>query len=213
MKLYHLNKLLLIEESLTNILQFISTLHCFLFASYDTAKLTSKQAQMGMTQALTYPCCLDREALCKYTRYFVLELRKKDGRPYPPSSIHCILCGLNRVLKENGVPFLIMNKGDQAFRELFLTLDTVTSSLHREGVGAMKAKASVISYEHEAIFWEKKLLGYDTPQSLQRAVFLEWGLILSCIEKKNSTVCNPNSSIDFPQMCLFILKIAIIRSP
>ena len=49
------------------------------------------------------------------------------------------------------------NKEDPAFRELFLTLDMVTSNLHCKGVGAMKVKASVISYEHEAMFWEKKI--------------------------------------------------------
>ena len=99
----------------------------------------------------------DRGVVCKHVRYFVLHLRKEDGTPYSPSSIRGILSGLNRALKENGVPFSMKNKEDPAFLELFLTLDTV--------------KASVISYEHEAMFWEKKLPGYDTLKSLQLAVF------------------------------------------
>ena len=57
--------------------------------------------------------------------------------------------------KENGVALSMMNKEDPAFCELFLTLDIATSSLHHKGVGAMKVKASVIYYEHEAMFWEK----------------------------------------------------------
>ena len=67
-------------------------------------------------------------------------------------------------MKENGVPFSMKNKEDPAFLELFLTLDTV--------------KASVTSYEHEAMFWEKKLPGYDTLK-LQLAVF--WGVGLNFV--------------------------------
>ena len=146
-------------------------------------------------------------------RYFVLEVRKEDGSHYPPSSIQSILSGLNRVLKDNGVPFSMMNKDDPAFHEFFLTLDTVTSSLHREGVGAMKASASVISYEHQAIFWEKKLLGYDTPKSLQRAVFFGVGLYFVCAEWKSSTNFNLNNSCGFLMMYLFILKLRIMNTP
>ena len=31
--------------------------------------------------------CHDKAIVCKYMRYFVLEVRKEDGSPYPPSSI------------------------------------------------------------------------------------------------------------------------------
>ena len=34
----------------------------------------------------------------------------------------------------------------------------------------------MISFEHEEVFWERKLLGWDTPKSLQRAVFYSVGL-------------------------------------
>ena len=81
-----------------------------------------------------------------------------------------------------------MNKEDPSFRELFLTLDTVTSTLHRQGIGAIKDSASVISYEHETIFWQKKILGYDTPKTLQKAVFFVVGLnfVLRGVEEHHS---------------------------
>ena len=31
--------------------------------------------------------CHDKAIVCKYMRYFVLEVRKEDGSPYTPSSI------------------------------------------------------------------------------------------------------------------------------
>ena len=132
--------------------------------------------------------CHDKSAVCKFMRYFVLEVRREDGSQYPPSSIRSLLCGVNRILKDNEVPFSIMNKEDPSFRELFLTLDTVTSTLHRQGIGAIKDSASVISYEHETIFWQKKILGYDTPKTLQKAVFFVVGLnfVLRGVEEHHS---------------------------
>ena len=72
-----------------------------------------------------------------------------------------------------------MDKTNPVFQELHLTLDRVTSDLHRDGVGVMRKSALVISFEHENLFWEKQLLGYHTPKALQRAVFFLLGLI-SC---------------------------------
>ena len=115
--------------------------------------------------------CKDPQLIAKYMRYFVLEARREDGEHYHPGTIRSLLCGLNRILKENGATFTMMDKGNSAFRELLLTLDTVTSSLHRQGIGATRKSALVISSEHEKIFWDKGLLGYDHRKTLQRAVF------------------------------------------
>lgn len=87
-----------------------------------------------------------------------------------------MLSGLNRTLQSNNAPFSIIDKHDIRFRELFNTLDLVSSTLHREGVGAVKKSACIIEVEHENLFWEKKLLGYSTPRTLQRAVFFYVGL-------------------------------------
>ena len=37
---------------------------------------------------------------------FVLEVRKKDGSPFPPDSLYQLSAGLQRYLRENGVPEL-----------------------------------------------------------------------------------------------------------
>ncbi len=107
---------------------------------------------------------------------FVLEVRTKDGKTYPPGSIRSILSGLNRILKDSKVPFSILNKTDQHFSDLQRTLDSITSDLHREGVGLAKKSATVITFQHEYLFWEKGILGLDTPKALQRAVFYYVGL-------------------------------------
>ena len=98
-------------------------------------------------------------------RRFVLEARKEDGQAYNPATIRSLLSGLNRVMQENGTQFSILNKADPAFRELLLTLDSITSNLHQQGVGATKNSALVISREHENM-WDKGLLGFDNLRSL-----------------------------------------------
>ena len=67
--------------------------------------------------------------------YFVLEVQREDGgKPYPPEMIRSLLSGLNRVMKENAAPFFILDQGNLKFRELLLTLDSVTSSLIAKGL-------------------------------------------------------------------------------
>ena len=104
------------------------------------------------------------------------ETRKTDGSLYPPSSLRSLICGLNRVLQSNQAPFSLVDKGDSRFRPLLKTLDSLSSELHRSGVGAIRNSAKVIEIEHERIFWEKGLLGMSTPKILQRTVFFYVGL-------------------------------------
>ena len=116
--------------------------------------------------------CHDHERIVKYLCLYVLETRKEDGSRYPPATIRSFLSGINRVLQANKALFSILDKHDLQFRELFNTLDVVSSTLHREGVGARRKSAPVIEVEHENLFWECGLLGYSSPRALQRAVFL-----------------------------------------
>ena len=73
--------------------------------------------------------------MCKTLRKLVLETRNCNGEQYLPSTIRLLLSGLNRCFKENKAPFSVMRKDDPQFRNLSLTLDTVTSELHKQGIG------------------------------------------------------------------------------
>ena len=125
------------------------------------------------------------------TRY-VLEARREDGGQYKPGSIGSLLCGLNQIVKESGTTFSLLDKENPAFRELLLTLDSVTSSLHRQGIGTAKKSAPVISTEHENILWAKVLLGFGDPKALQRAAFFSIGLhfVLRGVEEQHQLLCS-----------------------
>ena len=105
-----------------------------------------------------------------------METRREDGKPYPPASLKSLISALNRILQANKAPFSVFDKKDPQFRDLMLTLDSVSSELHREGIGAQCKSASVITYENENILWEKGLLGDDSPRMLQHTVFFYAGL-------------------------------------
>ena len=47
----------------------------------------------------------DPQLVCKWLCRFVMEARKSDGSLYPPSSLKSLVCGLNRVLQKNKVPY------------------------------------------------------------------------------------------------------------
>jgi hypothetical protein len=79
------------------------------------------------------------------------------------------------------------------FRNLLKTLDSLSCELHKQGV-VVKHTAKVIDFEHEAIFWEKSLLGYSTPKILQCTVFFYVGLILLLWVCSNSMILFPHSS-------------------
>ena len=136
--------------------------------------------RMFLTRAMI-PCLI----VARFMRFSILEVRREDGKQYTPGTIRSLLCGLNRMLKDNGA---ILDKGNPVFRELLLTLDTVTSGLLRQGIGATRKSAPIISREHEMLFWEKCLHGYDSPKSLQRPVFFCIGLhfVLRGVDEQHS---------------------------
>ena len=101
----------------------------------------------------------DPQLVCKWLCRFLMETRKRDGSPYPPASLRSLGCGLNRVLQKNKAPFSVVDKSDHRFWDLFKTLDSPSSELHRQGVGAVKQSVKVIDPKHEDIFWQKALLG------------------------------------------------------
>ena len=104
-------------------------------------------------------CCIDPERLFNQLRLFVLEVRKMDGEKYTPGTIKSLLSGINREFAKNKADFSIMDRSDRRFRELHLTLDSVSSELHRNGVGVNKKNAKVISKDLEDLCWEKGSLG------------------------------------------------------
>ena len=94
------------------------------------------------------------------------------------------------MMQTDKFPFNFFDKGDQRFRELHLTLDTINSELHRNRIEATCNSAQVISSEDEELFWEKGYLGTSSPIVLQRTVFFYVGLhfVLRGVQEQHDLV-------------------------
>ena len=107
---------------------------------------------------------------------FVAEIRKQDGQPYLPRTIHQILAGLQRYMLEkqpNAPKFL--DHTWTAFCELHGTCDSVYRGLHQEGVGTEIHHTSTFTAAAEQALQAKDVLGCTNPKNLQRAVFFYIG--------------------------------------
>ena len=100
---------------------------------------------------------------------------KGRWQTYPPASLRSLLSALNRILQANKPPFSVFDKKNLQFRDLMHTLNSVSSELHCEGIGAQHKSASLIIYEDENVLWERELLRDDTPR-VQHTMFFYAGL-------------------------------------
>ena len=132
--------------------------------------------------------CHDAGLACKWICRFVIETRKTDGSAFPPATLRSLVSGLNREIQRNKAPFSVLDKNDARFRDLQKTLDSLSSKLHRQGLGATRNSAKVIDPVHEELFWKKSLFGYSSPKILQRTVFSVWVLILFYVVSRSSIV-------------------------
>ena len=114
----------------------------------------------------------NNEELNYWLPRFINEVRRTDGNPYPPRSIHQLLAGLQRyMLEQNYCLPKFLDRQNQQFRPIHGACDSVYHSLHCSGVGASIRHTAIISEDEEKKLWEYGILGLDNPKSLQRAVF------------------------------------------
>ena len=121
----------------------------------------------------------DAEVLCKWLCCFVQETRIQSGKNYPATTLRQMLSAFQRVLRSNKVPLNIFDKQDLYFSELRNTLDTVCVGLRKQGVGAEVQHAPVLSLEHEKLMWVSRVLCFEPPEALLRAVFVTVGVHFS----------------------------------
>lgn len=120
----------------------------------------------------------DPALLSRYLSLFVIEVRKKSGEKYPPATLHQLLCGILRHMRQiNDSCPNFMDKQDLRFKQLHNTLDSLFHKLHSEGVGVHVKHAEVITADEEMKLWESGIMGMDNPCSLQNAVFFTVGKV------------------------------------
>ena len=67
---------------------------------------------------------------------FIVETRKSNGEHYPPSSLHQLLCGILRYMREHNPECPnFLDKQDNQFKKIQGTLDAYFHKLHSDGIG------------------------------------------------------------------------------
>lgn len=115
--------------------------------------------------------CTNKIVLNRILSQFVLETKKTNGEPYPPSTLHQLMCGLlrhMRAIKPECPNFL--DKKDTSFAGLGV-MDSVFHRLHSEGLGTIVDHAKTISKEDEDKLWASGIMGIGNPKALQNAAF------------------------------------------
>ena len=110
--------------------------------------------------------------LDKWLSRFVLEVRRKDGKFYPPNSLYQLCCGSLRRVN----PSIDFFKGPE-FASFCKTLDAeMKRSKSDPTVDIRPKRAEPISESEEEIQWMKALLGSHSPQVLVDTMVFMSGL-------------------------------------
>ena len=112
------------------------------------------------------------EDLAYWLGKFVLEVRKQNGREYPPKTLYGLICCFKRYFEQNGVHDVNpLDRGDARFGNFRTTLDAEMQRLYGIGVGVTTNQAEPISPDEEAILWAKGLLGTHNAKVLTNTVY------------------------------------------
>lgn len=107
---------------------------------------------------------------------FVAEVRRVDGRAYPPHTISQLLAALQRIMLEaNPNASKFCNAHNTDFRDLTWTCDSVYRRLHSEGIGTVIRHTPTFSVEDEQKLCDTGSLGIATPKALQKAALFYIG--------------------------------------
>ena len=107
---------------------------------------------------------MNSDELCEWLSKFVVEIRRKDGKPYTGDTLCNVLSGIQRYLRLHDCNVDLFQ--DKEFSFLRRVLDSEMKCLKRRGIGINRKKAETISENEEDILWREGLLGDSTPSVL-----------------------------------------------
>lgn len=109
------------------------------------------------------------EKICQVLKFFIMEVRKKDGTKYPPRSLDEMVKTFLRYIAMKGKIIDVVN--DEHFKSVNSTLKFVMSSRAKEGLGVNVKRPKPITQTEEDYLWDNGYLGHDTPQKLSTTLF------------------------------------------
>ncbi|XP_070581470.1 uncharacterized protein [Ptychodera flava] len=104
---------------------------------------------------------------------FIYEIKRKDGKPYPPNTLTNIAAGLQRYLVDvcDRRDVHLLKKDDGTFKTFQHALEKRKKELIAEGVGIAVKKADPVTEKDEERLWERGVFNSDTARGLSYIVY------------------------------------------
>ncbi|XP_053390761.1 zinc finger MYM-type protein 2-like [Mercenaria mercenaria] len=141
----------------------------------DWAKFRNSQPASALESSFPIPediGDLDDSMINFWGQRFIMEVKRQDGKDYPPNTLTQIVSGLQRYLtticNRNNINFF--REGSQ-FSEFRRCIDTRMKELHAQGVGIKSNSSDPVTMEDELQFWESGVFNFDTSVGLSNSVF------------------------------------------
>ena len=128
---------------------------------------------------------------------FVTEIKRLDGKDYPPNTIREIVICIQMFLHENMIMWKLFDHPE--FVSLRNVVDNTMKIRHSEGLG-VRQSADILTMSHEDVLYQKKILGWENPQQLLNTVIYMTGMRFALrggIEHNNLKRFGFNSQISF----------------
>ncbi len=108
---------------------------------------------------------------------FVMEARRQDKTPYPPRMLVMLVAGIQRHLRESGVPDLcVLGDKDARFARTRGALDARMNQLTQDGVATSHKQALPLTREQEDELWSRGIFSLASGWGLQ-----SFGTTASCL--------------------------------
>lgn len=113
------------------------------------------------------------ERFNKILSHFIFEIRRRDGQEYPPNTIHGIMCGILRFLRDSlHRPDLnFFDKDNHSLKYLRDSLDCRMKKLTEKGIGLQKNQAAPVEMEDEDLLWSSGAFSLSSSLGLLTATY------------------------------------------
>ena len=120
------------------------------------------------------PLLTDLESLAYWLERFVLEERMKDRSVYHPNTLHHLICGIQREVRNSNAGIDLFK--DPPFANAKKTLDSEMKRISKLGNGSNKRQAEPLTDDDEEKMWNEGLLGDHSPMALVNTIFYMCGI-------------------------------------
>jgi hypothetical protein len=130
--------------------------------------------EVGFPIALDVAKITDLQMLDYWLQRFVVEIRRKDKKPYPGETLVQICSALQRHLRfyPKFKSINLFKTDDPTFSQFRNTLDARMKELISMGIGTQRSSSDPITREDEETLWASGVLSLETSTGLSNAVFL-----------------------------------------